>query len=231
MDAQRLESFIDKMKHTLLAELELESVDPGNPIHVKAMPKEWKLLGAGNYASVFYHPDDADIAVKVYAPGREGWVSECEVYRRIGDHPSYSTCYHAGEHEGHYYLILRRLQGKTLYNCVLEGITIPKSVIDDIDQALDYARSQGLFPHDVHGKNVMVADGKGIVVDISDFLKEEPCAMWDDLKKAYNRIYMPFLSKHTVAIPEWVMNSVRKGYRWMKHSPLGGRSSQGISKS
>lgn len=225
MENDRLSLYIEKMKQTLLEELKLESVDPTNPIVVREVPDKWKLLGAGNYAGVFYHEDDDDIAVKVYAPGREGWEEEYEVYRRIGDHPAYSACYDAGVHNGHQYLVLRRLRGKTLYNCVLEGVTIPKSVIDDIDEALDYARAQGLYPHDVHGKNVMVSNGKGIVVDISDFLKQEPCTMWDDLKKAYYRIYMPLLSKHTFAVPEWVMNGVRKGYRWIKHFPLNGRSS------
>ncbi|MNG38703.1 hypothetical protein D3C84_1265060 [compost metagenome] len=77
----------------------------------------------------------------------------------------------------------------------------------------------------MHGKNVMVKDGRGIVLDISDFLKEEPCTMWEDLKKAYNKIYMPFLSKKAIPVPEWVLNGVRKGYRWMRNSSVIGRSS------
>lgn len=225
MEDKQLETYIVLMEQTLLLDLELNSVDPTNPIRVDVVPRGWKLLGAGNYAGVFMHSDYPEIAVKVYAPGREGWESECEVYRRIVDHPAYSRCYHAGEHNGHYYLILKRLQGKTLYQCIIDGVAIPKKAIEDIDQALDYARARGLHPHDVHGKNVMVKDGRGIVLDISDFLKEEPCQMWDDLKKAYNRFYMPFLSKRPKPVPEWVLNGVRKGYRWMRNSSVTGRSS------
>ncbi|WP_424766568.1 serine/threonine protein kinase [Paenibacillus sp. sgz302251] len=225
MEEKRAQELIALTEQSLLVELKLRSIDHGEPIQVDAVPRGWSLLGAGNYAGVFTHQEHSDIAVKVYAPGREGWESECEVYRRIGNHPAYSVCYHAGEHRGHRYLILKRLKGKTLYQCVLEGIPISKSVIEDIDQALDYARSRGLHPHDVHGKNVMVKEGRGIVLDISDFLKEEPCMMWDDLKKAYNRIYMPFLSKKPIAVPEWVMNGVRKGYRLLKHSSITGSSS------
>jgi hypothetical protein len=225
MEDKQLETYIELMEQTLLLDLELNSVDPTNPIRVDVVPRGWKLLGAGNYAGVFMHSDYPEIAVKVYAPGREGWESECEVYRRIGDHPAYSRCYHAGEHNGHYYLILKRLQGKTLYQCIIDGVAIPKKAIEDIDQALDYARARGLHPHDVHGKNVMVKDGRGIVLDISDFLKEEPCQMWDDLKKAYNRFYMPFLSKRPKPVPEWVLNGVRKGYRWMRNSSVTGGSS------
>lgn len=225
MEEVRLEKLIALTEQSLLSDLELNSIDPGNPIHVNETPQGWKLLGAGNYAGVFVHHDHPDIAVKVYAPGREGWESECEVYRLIGNHPAFSVCYHAGEHKGHYYLILKRLMGKTLYQCIIDGVSIPEIAIADIDQALDYARSRGLYPHDVHGKNVMIKDGRGIVLDISDFLKEEPCTMWEDLKRAYNRIYMPFLSKKPVPVPEWVLNGVRKGYRWMRHSSIVGRSS------
>lgn len=225
MEEKQLNTFIALMEQSLLSELVLDSVDPTNPIRVAETPRGWRLLGAGNYAGVFTHQDYSDIAVKVYAPGRDGWESECEVYRRIGTHPAFSTCYHAGEHKGHYYLILKRLKGKTLYQCIIDGAAIPKKAIEDIDLALEYARSRGLFPHDVHGKNVMIKDGRGIVLDISDFLKEEPCTMWDDLKKAYNRIYMPFLSKKPIPVPEWVLNGVRKGYRFMRNSSVVGRSS------
>ncbi|MGG1634688.1 serine/threonine protein kinase [Paenibacillus sp. NRS-1760] len=225
MEEKQLNTFIALMEQSLLSELVLDSVDPTNPIRVAETPRGWRLLGAGNYAGVFTHQDYSDIAMKVYAPGRDGWESECEVYRRIGTHPAFSTCYHAGEYKGHYYLILKRLKGKTLYQCIIDGAAIPKKAIEDIDQALEYARSRGLFPHDVHGKNVMIKDGRGIVLDISDFLKEEPCAMWDDLKKAYNRIYMPFLSKKPIPVPEWVLNGVRKGYRFMRNSSVVGRSS------
>ncbi|MFP3345078.1 hypothetical protein R0J87_21605, partial [Halomonas sp. SIMBA_159] len=85
---------------------------------------------------------------------------EKEVYQRLGKHPAYSQCFYAEEN----CLILKRLQGVTLYDSVNRGLKIPKQVIKDIDSALDYAREQGLFPHDVHGKNVMMWQGKGYVV-------------------------------------------------------------------
>nr|WP_036717338.1 serine/threonine protein kinase [Paenibacillus harenae] len=225
MEEKELQELIALTKRSLLPGLEIYSVNTGDPVRVNSAPEDWKLLGAGNYAGVFAHRDYPDTVVKVYAPGREGWESESEVYRKLGVHPAYSTCYYAGEHDGYYYLILKRLKGKTLYQCLIEGVPIPKSAIDDIDGALEYARSRGLNPHDVHGKNVMVSDGRGVVVDISDFLKDESCTMWDDLKRAYNRIYMPFLSRNPVPVPEWVMNGVRKGYRFMRHSSVLGRSS------
>jgi hypothetical protein len=207
---EQLEAYIELVKEQLLPEFGVVSEDPHDPVVVRHLPKPWKLLGAGNYAAVAMHPDYPDWVVKRYAPGRPGLTEEAEVYTRLGRHPAFSECLHYGDH----YLILRRLTGVTLYDCILRGIYIPRQVIDDIDRALDYAVSKGLHPHDVHGKNVMLKDGRGIVVDVSDFLKPEPCSMWDDLKKAYDRFYFPVF--HNLPVPGSVMNLVRKGYRYLR---------------
>jgi hypothetical protein len=202
------------VERSLLPGLKLESVHPAEPIIVREYPEGWQKLGSGNYAGVFAHPDYVEFVVKVYAPGRPGWEDEIEVYRRLGGHPAYSQCCAAGESGGHRYLVLRRLRGKTLYQCLTQGVTIPGQLIADIDAALAYARSKGLNPHDVHGKNVMLSSsGRGYVVDVSDFLKTEKCTMWDDMKKAYQHLYVPLLSKQTFKVPEWLMEGVRKGYR------------------
>lgn len=214
-----IQQLIDLVEGQLLPQLHIESVHPHDPVVVHHLPKPWKLLGAGNYAAVVTHPDFANFAVKVYAPGRPGLEDEAEVYRRLGSHPAFSECLHAGGS----YLILRRLTGVTLYNCILRGIPIPRRVIHDVDEALDYARRKGLNPHDVHGKNVMLKDGRGIVVDVSDFLKEEPCSMWDDLKAAYDRFYFPVIRR--LPVPEFLLTAVRKGYRWLNdHARTGSDS-------
>jgi hypothetical protein len=149
--------------------------------------------------------------VKIYAPGRPGFSEEVEVYRRLGSHPAFSECLYANDG----FLILKRLHGVTLYDCMQRGLRIPKQVIHDIDQALDYARKRGLHPHDVHGRNVMMYKGRGLVVDISDFLHEEACSKWDDLKKGYYWLYRPFLSPLGIRIPYFVLDVVRRSYRFL----------------
>lgn len=200
-----------RIEAELLPHLRIASEQPDEPIAVYHVPEPWRLLGAGNYAAVLTHPDFSDWVVKVYAPGRPGLEDEAEVYRLLGRHPAYSECICKGRN----FLILRRLTGVTLYNCMRKGIPIRRQVIRDIDRALAYAVGKGLFPHDVHGKNVMMKDGRGIVVDVSDFLKREPCTMWDDLKKAYDRFYFPWISR--LPFPDFVLNFLRRGYRkWKK---------------
>lgn len=177
---------------------------------MRYLPSPWELLGTGNYAAVVYHPEYPDIVVKIYAPGRPGFEEELEVYRRLGSHPAFSECFYAKEG----LLVLKRLYGVTLYDCLHRGLRIPPKVIKDIDSALDYAKTRGLYPHDVHGKNVMIFEGRGLVVDISDFLHQEKCSKWDNLKKAYYCLYLPILYPLRLRVTYSLLDMVRKTYRF-----------------
>lgn len=111
------------------------------------------------------------------------------------------------------FLALKRLHGVTLYDAVHQGRPIPEQVIVDIDQALGYARSQDLHPHEVRGRSVMMQEGRGLVVDVSDFLKEDDCTKWEDLKKAYSRVYCPLLMPLRMRVPYAGLDIARLGYR------------------
>ncbi|RMF28515.1 MAG: serine/threonine protein kinase [Cyanobacteria bacterium J083] len=192
--------------------VKIKSIEPHNPVRVGQIPQPWQLLGTGNYAAVFTHPDYPEIVIKIYATGRSGWTEEVEVYRRLGYHKAFSQCFYAEAN----WLILKRLHGVTLYDCLHLGLKIPKQVIKDIDLALDYAKSQGLTPHDVHGRNVMMWENKGLVVDVSDFLQASPCWAWQDLKKAYYLLYLPCFSWHRLSVPYWLLDAIRTSYRFYR---------------
>ncbi|MFX3623428.1 MAG: serine/threonine protein kinase [Ectobacillus sp.] len=203
------QAYIKLVEETLLCAVVIRSEDPHNPIEVKYVPKSWECIGTGNYAAVFLYEEHDDWAVKIYARDTEGLIKEAQVYKRLGFHPAYSELIHQGDT----YLILRRLKGVTLYEAFHKGIRISESVIQDINQALDYARKRGLNPFDVHGKNVMMKDGKGYVVDISDFYKEGEDRKWKDLVWAYYKIYKPFFYKHPIPIPYFILDIIRHSYR------------------
>ncbi len=209
-----MERFVERIRRELLPGLRIESVDPHDPVVVHRVPAPWRLAGAGNYAAVFRHAEHPDLVVKVYAPGRPGFEEEVEVYRRLGRHPAYSECLYAADG----FLVLRRLHGVTLYDCLLEGVPIPEQVIRDVDLALDYARRCGLHPHDVHGRNVMMHRGRGLVVDVSDFLWGRECTKWKDLKRAYYRVYRPFLHPLRLRVPGFVLDLTRRGYRLFRRA-------------
>lgn len=209
MDRALIDRLIETVHQELIPKLQIESIAPHDPVKISYLPYPWQKLGVGNYAGVVYHPDYPNWVVKIYAPGRPGFEEEVEVYHRLGSHPAYSECLYAKDG----LLILKRLYGVTLYDSIQRGLRIPKQVIQDIDEALEYARMRGLYPHDVHGRNVMMYEGRGLVVDISDFLHEDKCAKWDNLKRAYYWLYRPILAPLRLKIPYFLLDAVRKTYR------------------
>ena len=209
MDKVHINPLIENIYKHLIPQFHIESVDPHNPVEVHYLPEPWQLIGKGNYAAVVFHPDYPEQVVKMYAPGRPGFEEEWEVYKRLGSHPAFSECLYAQES----FLVLKRLHGTTLYDCMHFGKRIPPRVIQDIDNALDYARNRSLFPHDIHGRNVMMYQGRGLVVDISDFLHRDKCLKWNHLKKAYYWIYLPIFYPLAIPVPYPVLDFVRKTYR------------------
>ncbi|MDM5316861.1 serine/threonine protein kinase [Fictibacillus sp. b24] len=206
-----MEHFI-QLARQLNSEIMIESQSPFDPVCPVNTPHPWQMLGCGNYAAVFLHPEYPDYVVKIYGRDEHGLLDEKKVYERLGDHPGFSVCYYTESR----FLILKRIQGITLYDCVHKGIKIPEHVIFDIDQALSYATEKGLQPSDVHGKNVMISGNRGIIVDVSDFYKKEDCRKWKDLRKAYFKFYKKTLYHFPVKIPYFVLNVVRVGYRYYR---------------
>lgn len=206
-----MEQFI-QLTRQLNREIMIESRSPFDPVCPLNTPHPWKLLGCGNYAAVFLHPDYPSFVVKIYGREEHGLLEEKKVYERLGEHPGYSVCYYTENR----FLILKRIVGTTLYDCVHRGVRIPESVIDDIDDALRYARQKGLTPSDVHGKNVMISQGRGIIVDVSDFYKKGTCRKWKDLRKAYFTIYKKTLYRFPFPVPYFVLNFIRIGYRYYR---------------
>lgn len=204
-----IKDYVNLIDTELLPNINLSMLNPFDPIVVDNRSISWKTVGCGNYAGVFLHESYPDLVVKVYGRNHEELVNEIGVYQKLGNHETFSRLYAYGEN----YLVLKKLEGITLFNALIKGIKIPKLVIEDIDEGLAYARSVGLNPFDVHGKNVVMFEGRGYIVDVSDFYKQGYCRKWDDLKKAYYKIYRPLLYKYHPPIPFSVVDGIRKGYR------------------
>jgi hypothetical protein len=205
-----VDGLIARIERELLPGLDLAQVADGEAVEARRYPAGWELVGCGHFAAVFAHPEHPERVVKVYAPGRPGLEAEGRVYAKLGEHPAFSTCLHLGPG----YLVLRRLHGTTMFDCFTAGKAVPAGAIADIDRALDYARSRGLFPHDVHARNVMVTDdGRGLVVDVSDFGHAEPCRKWTDVRWAWRWLYRPLVSWNRLPIPAWVLDGIRRVYR------------------
>ncbi len=206
-----MEHFI-QLARKLNKEIMIESQSPFDPVCPVNTPHPWQMLGCGNYAAVFSHPDHPDYVVKIYGRDEHELLEEKKVYDRLGTHPGFSVCYYSEQR----FLILKRIEGMTLYDCVHKGVKIHENVIYDIDEAVRHARDKGLFPNDVHGKNVMISNNRGIIVDVSDFSRYETCRKWKDLRRAYFTIYKKTLYHFPIKIPYFVLNGVRIGYRYYR---------------
>lgn len=216
----QIDDYLHLVEWELLPQIQLTALSPFNPILVINGSNSWKTIGSGNYAGVFAHDSNPEWVVKVYGRNPEELKKEIDVYKRLGYHESYSSLYAYGEN----YLVLKRLEGITLFDAVVKGKPIPETVIEDIEVGLAYARLVGLNPYDVHGKNVVMYKGRGYIVDVSDFYKQGFCHKWHDLKKAYYKIYRPFIYKHHPPIPFFIVEGVRKGYRLYRNIIKGNKS-------
>lgn len=198
------------INNELVKNIKIISINPYDPVKVKNIPNGWRMIGKGNFAAVFTHPSLGGRVVKVYAENREGIKEEIQVYKLLGDHKAYSKLDKYGDR----YLVLKKLDGITLYHAFRDGIYVPRSVIEDVDKAIEYAKHRGLNPTDIHGKNVMMKDGKGYIVDVSDFLKPYTCPKWKHFKKMYYLFYLPLSKKRRIALPFWFLERVRKSYQY-----------------
>lgn len=199
----------ERVFHELLPQLIIRSRSTHDPVEIIQVPAGWTVMGQGNYAAVLHSIDDPRWVVKVYAEGRPGIEDEVEAYRKLGNHPAFPECYEAGEN----FLILKRIEGINLYNCLIQGIPIPSQVIRDVDHAVAYARTRGLNPRDIHGKNILMHEGRGYVVDVSDFLLEGPDRVWEHFKWAYLWIYRPFFRWRAAGISRDSLEKLRTYYR------------------
>ena len=139
--------FVGLIKNELLKEISIRSEDESEPVVVKDIPRLWKCLGKVIMPRIHAQRVQRLGSESIRHEG-EGIEKESEVYRRIGNHPSYSKLIYKGEN----FIVLKRLKEITLYDAVHKGSKIPKQVILDINKALEYAREQGLTPAMFTGK-------------------------------------------------------------------------------
>ncbi len=62
----------------------------------------------------------------------------------------------------------------------------------------------------------MIVNNRGVVVDISDFKHKEYCCLWHDFKKAYYKLYIPFVYKLDIPIPNFILDTIRRMYKRYK---------------
>lgn len=149
-------------------------------------PDGFLWIGQGRSAVVFKIPESNQV-IKVFYPQYHALAAvEADVYRRLSNHDMFPQLHDVGEG----FIVLEFVEGRTLYDCLVDGTPITEQMITQVDEALTYARSKGLNPSDIHLKNIMLMENDQIkVIDVVRFTQEKECSHWDDLKKAYFSYY------------------------------------------
>ena len=95
---------------------------------------------------------------------------EAELLASI-DHPSIVRLYDADEYEGHFYLAVDFIEGKSLWEAITSKDTLPITVVIklmlDLVDAIGYLHSRGVIFADIKPANIMISsDGIPVLVDL-----------------------------------------------------------------
>ncbi len=164
-------------------------------------------MGVGTDAAVFRHRELTDVVFKVYSSqATVKKETEESVYLRLGKSPYFPALYGKGSN----YIVLSYEEGITLFDCLVEGIEVPEQAIQDVEEARRYTRSIGLNPRDIHLKNVLLQQGRGKVIDVSEYARPGNDQRWEHLLWGYRFIY-PYLRGRKV--PVWVLEAIKRFYK------------------
>lgn len=167
-----------------------------------------KLIGTGRSAFVF-RISNSSKAIKVFFPDFTYIAKEeAEIYKVLQDIPFFPTIFDAGLN----YIVMDYIDGRTLFECVNQGIPITTNHIKEIDEALLLASSKGLNPSDIHLRNIFITSTNDIkLIDVARFRQTKNCTQWSDLKSAYLLYYKKRLFPKK--IPATIMNTVAFIYK------------------
>lgn len=175
-----------KLAEESLSDITVFSNPNNEPVTIKGSTGNLKCVGVGTDAAVFQHASIPAFAFKKYAADKTAKINiEAHVYETIGDSPFFSTCYAFTED----FLVLSYEKGKTLFDCILQGIHIPEQVIQDVEAAREYVRSKGLNPRDIHLKNILLQNGRAKILDVSEYVLPGNDLRWEHLKSGYEQYY------------------------------------------
>lgn len=155
-------------------------------VTVSGHAEHLRCIGIGTDAAVFVYDPLPGYAFKVYADeALRKRDEEEQVYLALGHSPYFPVYYGKGDR----YIVISLEQGPTLYDCLAQGIEIPRRVLEDVEEARRYARSKGLNPRDIHLKNVLMQDGRAKLLDVSEYRKPGNDRRWEHLLLAYRLVY------------------------------------------
>ncbi|WP_053217237.1 serine/threonine-protein kinase [Virgibacillus senegalensis] len=190
-----------------LKQIDIHATEDNQLVTVTGTSNLLTKIGTGTDAAVFCHQALPGYAFKLYAREKTAKKEmEYQVYHLLGHSRHFPVCYGAGER----YLVLSHEPGITLYDCLLQGISIPRQVMEDVEDARQYIISLGLNPRDIHLKNILMQNGRAKLLDVSEYIKPGNDYRWEHLKRGYDLYYHLVDGK---PVPIWLIDRIRKWYQ------------------
>jgi serine/threonine-protein kinase len=117
----------------------------------------------------------SDVAIKVLRVNSEDLQSrfrrEARSAGNLRNHPNIVTIYDFGEHEGHPFIVMQYVEGKTLAEVIRQRIDLSLArklqLMDMLASGLEFAHRRGIIHRDIKPANLMI-DGDG-TLKILDF--------------------------------------------------------------
>lgn len=182
------------------------------PVTISGESANLKCIGIGTDAAVFQPLSAPSYVFKLYAEDKKAKVKiEANIYAQLGESPFFPTCFAVYDH----CLVLSFENGKTLHDCVLQGIHIPPRAIADVEEARIYITSKGLNPRDIHLKNILLQNGHAKIIDVSEYIIPGNDFRWEYLRLGYEQYYHLIDSK---AVPSWLVTTIQKWYNQQQGS-------------
>ncbi|PPA69550.1 serine/threonine protein kinase [Jeotgalibacillus proteolyticus] len=189
-----------------LLKIKVMSHPNNEPVTIEGETSDLRCIGVGTDAAVFESLSTPGYAYKLYANEKKEKVAmEAKVYGILGESVYFPVCYGAYDE----FLVLSYEKGITLFDCILQGVHIPKQAVQDVEDARDYVRSKGLNPRDIHLKNILLQNGRAKIIDVSEYVLPGNDFRWEHLKQGYEQYY------HLIdgsSVPFWLVETVRKWY-------------------
>jgi eukaryotic-like serine/threonine-protein kinase len=133
------------------------------------------LLGAGGMGAVYRARDlelDEDIALKVLTSSGDSedarirFRREVKLARRV-THPNVARTYDLGEHQGHRYLTMELIEGKSLRDAAQGRLPLPETlrIVTEVARGLSVAHAAGVVHCDLKPDNVLLTETRVVITD------------------------------------------------------------------
>ncbi|MDF1660920.1 MAG: serine/threonine-protein kinase, partial [Planctomycetota bacterium] len=169
----------------LSLEASFQSIFHESPLlspHARIAFETLEELGKGGMGTVYAVRDrrlDREAALKLLSHSTGDYVARTRFLREAKitaklDHPSIPPVYETGlTPDGQLYMLMKRIRGKTLKDCIVDchedgilGIDDLIAVLVRVSEAIAYAHQNGIVHRDLKPENIMVGEfGEVLVID------------------------------------------------------------------